>query len=102
ALGIGVADAAAAEAAGLVTIGTRVVFRHPLVRSAIYNAGSIHDRQRVHGALAGATDATDPDRRAWHRAASSSGPDEEVAADLERSAGRALDRGGVGAAGAFL
>jgi DNA-binding CsgD family transcriptional regulator len=101
-VGVGVEDAAAAEAEGLVTIGTRVVFRHPLVRSAIYNAASIHDRQRVHGALADATDATDPDRRAWHRAASSSGPDEEVAADLERSAGRALDRGGVGAAGAFL
>ncbi|MDQ1458910.1 MAG: hypothetical protein QOI08_394, partial [Actinomycetota bacterium] len=101
-LGVGVADAAAAEAEGLVTIGTRVVFRHPLVRSAIYNAGSIHDRQQVHGALALATYPTDPDRRAWHRAASSSGPDEAVAADLECSAGRALDRGGVGAAGAFL
>jgi DNA-binding CsgD family transcriptional regulator len=101
-LGLGVEDAAAAEAEGLVQIGTRVVFRHPLVRSAIYNAGSIYDRQRAHGALADATGATDPDRRAWHRAASTSGPDEEVAADLERSAGRARDRGGVAAAGAFL
>ena len=101
-LGIGVEDATAAEAEGLVQVGTRVVFRHPLVRSAIYNAGSIHDRQRVHRALGHATDAADPDRRAWHRAASSSGPDEDVAADLERVAERALDRGGVGAAGAFL
>ena len=101
-LGIGVEDATAAEAEGLVQVGTRVVFRHPLVRSAIYNAGSIHDRQRVHRALGHATDAADPDRRAWHRAASSSGPDEDVAADLERAAERALDRGGVGAAGAFL
>ncbi|MCU1430812.1 MAG: LuxR family transcriptional regulator, partial [Actinomycetia bacterium] len=101
-LGVGVEDATAAEAEGLVQVGTRVVFRHPLVRSAIYNAASIHDRQRSHGALADATDAADPDRRAWHRAASSSGPDEEIAADLERAAGRALDRGGVGAAGAFL
>jgi DNA-binding CsgD family transcriptional regulator/tetratricopeptide (TPR) repeat protein len=101
-LGVGVEDATAAEAEELVQIGTRVLFRHPLVRSAIYNAGSIHERQRVHAALAQATDAADPDRRAWHRAVSSSGPDEDVASDLERSAERALDRGGVGAAGAFL
>jgi len=102
ALGVGPANAIAAEAEGLVQIGTRVVFRHPLVRSAIYNAGSIHDRQRVHRALAVATDGTDPDRRAWHRAASCSAPDEAVAADLEGSAGRALHREGVGAAGAFF
>jgi hypothetical protein len=85
-LGVGVEDARAAEHEQLVQFGTRVVFRHPLARSAIYNAASIHDRQRVHSALAAATDATDPDRRAWHRAAATSGPDEDVAADLEHSA----------------
>jgi DNA-binding CsgD family transcriptional regulator len=102
-LGIGEAAATGAEAAGLLQIGVQVRFRHPLVRSAVYRAATVEDRRRVHAALAEATDAaTDPDRRAWHRAQATGRPDECVAAELERSAGRARARGGLAAAGAFL
>jgi DNA-binding CsgD family transcriptional regulator len=102
-LGVGAAAAASAEDAGLLTINERVMFRHPLVRSAIYRTASTRDRQAVHLALADATDGeVDPDRRAWHLAAAAHGPDEEVALELERSAGRAQARGGFAAAAAFL
>ncbi|HET6951792.1 MAG TPA: AAA family ATPase [Acidimicrobiales bacterium] len=102
-LGIGAAAAAPAEAAGLLELGARVRFRHPLVRAAAYRAAVLPDRRRVHRALAEATDAgTDPDRRAWHRAHAAVGPDEAVAGELERSAARAERRGGVAAAAAFL
>src|SRR4051794_26298389 len=102
-LGIGVGDATPAAAAGLLEFGARVRFRHPLVRSAVYRAAAPEDRRRVHEALAEATDSdVDPDRRAWHRAQAASGPDENVASELERSAGRAQRRGGVAAAAAFL
>jgi DNA-binding CsgD family transcriptional regulator len=102
-LGIGVGDATPAVAAGLLEFGARVRFRHPLVRSAVYRAAGPQDRRRVHEALAQATDPeVDPDRRAWHRAQAAAGPDENVASDLERSAGRAQRRGGVAAAAAFL
>ncbi|MEU8058527.1 helix-turn-helix transcriptional regulator [Microbispora bryophytorum] len=97
------AAAAPAEAAGLITIGTRVRFRHPLLRSAAYRVAAPQDRQDVHRALADATDArSDPDRWAWHLANATAGPDETVATELERSADRAQARGGVAAAAAFL
>src|SRR6185437_14971294 len=100
-LGIGVH--AAADTDGLLTIGTRVTFRHPLVRSAVYRAASAEDRHAAHRALADATDPeVDPDRRAWHLAQATPGFDEGVAAELERSAGRAQARGGLAAAAAFL
>jgi DNA-binding CsgD family transcriptional regulator len=92
-----------AVTAGLVDVDSRVRFRHPLVRSAVYGDASPDDRRDVHAALARATDpAVDPDRRAWHRAQAIAGTDEAVAADLEQSAGRAQGRGGVAAAAAFL
>ncbi|HEY2263071.1 MAG TPA: AAA family ATPase [Streptosporangiaceae bacterium] len=102
-LGIPFQAGAAAAEAGLADFGTRVRFRHPLLRSAAYRSATAEDRRAVHLALAEATDPlADPDRRAWHRAQAAPGPDEEVAAELERSAGRALSRGGLAAAAAFL
>jgi DNA-binding CsgD family transcriptional regulator len=102
-LGIGESAAQTAESDGLLAFDAGVAFRHPLVRSAVYRAAGADERSEVHGALAEATDPTiDPDRRAWHRAQAASRPDEDVAAELERSAARAQARGGFAAAAAFL
>lgn len=102
-LGITREEAAPAEAAGLVEIDIRVRFRHPLVRSAVYRAATLPDQRRVHRALAAVTDSqVAPERRAWHRARAVAGFDEEAAAELEGSAGRARARGGLAAGAAFL
>jgi DNA-binding CsgD family transcriptional regulator len=102
-LGVTPATGLAGGTDGLLTFDVGVIFRHPLVRSAVYRSASEEDRRAVHLALAEVIDAQlDPDRRAWHLASAASGPDESVAAELERSAGRAQARGGLAAAAAFL
>jgi DNA-binding CsgD family transcriptional regulator len=102
-LGIGPDAVPPAESAELIEFGAHVRFKHPLVRSAVYRGADVRDRCDVHQALADATDAaTDPDRHAWHRAHATSTPDETVAVEMERSAGRAQARGGLAAAAAFL
>jgi hypothetical protein len=99
-LGIDADAAVIAESAGLIELHNRVRFRHPLVRSAVYQSASSTERREVHRALAETTDSEfDPDRRAWHRACAAVGPDEEVAADLERSADRGRVRGSAVAPG---
>jgi hypothetical protein len=101
-LGIDLTVADELEEHELLTIGDRVVFRHPLVRSAVYTSAGSPRRRAAHRALAEATDGdADPDRRAWHLAGATVGPDEEVAAELERSAWRAQARGGFSAAPHF-
>jgi DNA-binding CsgD family transcriptional regulator len=101
--GIDPAAAWPAAEADLIEFGAQVRFRHPLVRSAVYRSASVQGRQDAHRALAEATDPDlDPDRRSWHRAQATPGPAEDVATELERSAGRAQARGGLAAAAAFL
>ncbi|TQS46213.1 helix-turn-helix transcriptional regulator [Cryptosporangium phraense] len=102
-LGLGPEAATPAVASGLVTVGARVEFSHPLARTAVYRSADLVERRVVHEALAAVTDpGSDPDRRAWHRAHAVAGPDDEAADDLERSADRARSRGGLAAAAAFL
>jgi DNA-binding CsgD family transcriptional regulator len=102
-LGIPESAADIVESEDLLTFSPRVVFRHPLIRSAVYGAAGRKARREAHRALAEATDPDiDPDRRAWHRAQATATPDEDVAAELERSAGRAQARGGLAAVAAFL
>ena len=92
-----------AQGAELLEIGAEVRFRHPLVRSAVYQAASLAERRRAHAALASVSDPElDSDRRAWHRALAAPGLDERAAAALELSAGRAQTRGGLASAAAFL
>src|SRR5258705_348132 len=102
-LGIPVDALGPAEVAGVIEFGPRMRFHHPLMRSASYRAADLVDRRAVHRALADATDPqSDPDRRAWHAANAAAGPDDAVAAELETSAGRAQNRGGIAAAAVFL
>ncbi len=97
-----VEDLAPAEAARLVSVnGQAVRFRHHLVRVAISQAAAHSVWQSAHRALA-ETYAADPDRSVWHRAAALTGPDEQVAADLEAAAERALRRGAPAGAAAAL
>ena len=101
-LGLDTGTVNLAVAADLLEFGANVRFRHPLVRSAAYRTATADDRRAVHQALATVTDPlADPDRRAWHRAHATAGPDEAVAEELISSAGRAMRRGGVAAAAAF-
>jgi DNA-binding CsgD family transcriptional regulator len=102
-LGVGAGAAVPAEEAALVEFRAAVRFAHPLVRSAAYHSASVAERQQAHGALAEVMGPdVEADRRAWHLALASPGPDEEVAAELESSASRAQGRGGLSAAAAFL
>jgi DNA-binding CsgD family transcriptional regulator len=102
-LGVDESAGAEVEADGLLEMRPQVIFRHPLVRSAVHEAATSAERREVHKALADATDAGfDPDRRAWHMAQASWHPDDEVANALETSADRAQARGGIAAAAAFL
>ena len=102
-LGLGPDAVAPAQAERLLEIGERVRFRHPLIRSAAYAAGSADDRRTVHRALADVlVSPAEAERRIWHRAAAAAGPDEEIAAELEETAMRAEARGGAAAAAALL
>src|SRR5262245_1228890 len=103
AAGDAVATLDEAEAAGLATVrGDRLVFRHPLVRSAIYSDAAASERRAAHAALAEALGEDDADRRAWQLAAATIGADAEIARVLDGAAERAHQRGGVAAEARLL
>jgi DNA-binding CsgD family transcriptional regulator len=102
-LGIDASAVDAAEAAGLVRVEPRILFRHPLVRSAVYDASSFTERQRAHHTLADVlSEEREPDRRAWHLAAALLEPDGHVADELDRLAERARSRSGYATASRAL
>ena len=103
-LGLEIAELAAAETAGLLTVDSeRISFRHPLVRSAVYRGATFTERELAHRTLATASAAEgNADRAAWHRAAATVGTDEELARELASTAERARLRGGYAAASAAL
>lgn len=102
-LGVNAAAWADAERSNLLTInGDSVAVRHPLVRSAVYQAATSYEQRQVHSALADAVASHDPERSTWHRAAAADGPDADVAHALHDVAVRAEQRGGhLAAADAF-
>ena len=102
-LGITAKDVSLDQLARFLSLGDKMEFRRPLVRSAVYGAASTQQLRRAHAALSRTADPVRyPDRRAWHAAAAALPPDESVARDLESSAGRARDRGGHTVEAAFL
>lgn len=101
-LGFTLEAAAAAESRQLITIRRTVRFRHPLIRSAVYYGAPFAQRQQVHACLAQAAGPAEPDQRAWHLAHAVTGPDEDVAAELEHAGERACRRGGWSEAAALF
>jgi DNA-binding CsgD family transcriptional regulator len=92
-LGLDLSDLAPAEAAGLISVhDSRVEFRHPLARSAIYGDAPADWRREVHRALAAAFPDAEADRRAWHLALASFGPDDATSSALEQAGQRARER----------
>jgi DNA-binding CsgD family transcriptional regulator len=102
-LDLGPGDADPAVAQDIISVHPQVAFRHPLIRSAVYEGARSGDRGQVHDALASiAQQDGQLDQAAWHRAAATVVPDEDVAVGLQRSAARAEQRGGYTAQATFL
>jgi DNA-binding CsgD family transcriptional regulator len=101
ALGVGSEDLRRAEDAGLLDVdGTRIEFRHPLVRAAVYQDAAPSERRDAHRALTGALEGRDEFRRAWHSAAAAVGPDPDAASALAAVAAKSGARGAYGSAAA--
>jgi DNA-binding CsgD family transcriptional regulator len=102
-LGVSAVAVDSVEASGLLEQGNELRFRHTFVRAAVYAAATGSELQLAHGALAAATDRmAAPDRWAWHLGAAASGPDEEIAAELEGVSDQAVELRGYAAAAALL
>jgi DNA-binding CsgD family transcriptional regulator len=97
-LGSDAASEDAAFASGLIALRPNVVFRHPLIRAAVYGGALGAQRDQVHIALAALLDGVDPDRRVRHLASAARQPDADLALELEDSGIRAANRGGYAAA----